>query len=396
MVIYLLVRSALLDIYSEIIEIFKERKFIRAEITLPTYICSIGCHMFNFMNKHKQIYWEGDTIPDMRLHIFMVTIPGFGKTYTINQFMSKYNGLLHGSTIDVSKIGSLTSAGLVGSVKSTPDGQTIFHKGTLEKKANFILGSDEFSNITTSAKTSHSGNLINDLLSALDDGQMNKGQSGGDVDYETFATIWGATQPGRYELKSGLPRRFVFVIYMPDVGDVYKFRQSRRDAKNVKVDVKKILNFKVELEKRKEEIDTVLEGIVFTDEWYDYINQHFATHYEDILYERIALGYHLMKCETIPKIIRITLDDELKFILEQQFAARLQIARGVDKIKIMEVFKNVKSIKYTELLQLLLTFALPEKYILTSLDALKANKIIKIEDGIVFNMNYEADKRDLR
>lgn len=379
-----------MDIYTELLEIFKERKFIRAEVTIPTYICSIGCHMFNFMNKHKQIYWEGDTIPDMRLHIFMVTIPGFGKTYTINQFMSKYNGLLHDSAINVAKIGSLTSSGLVGSVKSTPDGQTIFNKGTLQKKADFILGSDEFSNITTSAKTSHSGNLINDLLSALDDGQMNKGQAGGDVDYETFATVWAATQSGRYELKSGLPRRFVFVIYMPDVGDVYKFRQARRDAKNVRVDVKRILEFKMALEEKKSEINTILEGVEFTDEWYDYINQRFATHYEDILYERIALGYHLMKCETIPKIVKITLDDNLKMILEQQFAARLQIARGVEKIKIMDVFKNVKTIKYTELLQLLLTFALPEKYILSSLEALQANKLIKIEDGTVFNLNYRG------
>lgn len=390
MEIYLHVRRAL-DLYAELLEIFKERKFIRAEVTLPTYICSIGCHMLNFMNKHRQIYWEGDSIPDLRLHIFMVTIPGFGKTYTINQFMSKYNGLLHGSSVNTSKIGALTSSGLVGSVKSTPDGQTVFHKGVLQNKADYILGSDEFSNITTSAKTSHSGNLINDLLTALDDGQMDKSQAGGNMAYETFCTVWGATQPGRYELKSGLPRRFSFVIYMPDVGDVYKFRQARRDAKNVKVNVKRILDFKVALKEKQEEINTVLERIEFTDEWYDWINQHFATHYEDILYERIALGYHVMKCKEMPKILKIDLDDNLKFILEQQFEARLHVSKGVDKIKIMDVLKNVKSIKYSELLQLLLTFALPEKVIISGLDALIARKIIEIKDGVVHNLMYRGE-----
>ena len=390
MEIYLVVRSAL-DLYAETLAIFNDRKFIKADVTLPTYICSIGSHMFNFMNKHKQIYWEGDTVPDMRLHIFMVTIPGFGKTYLINQFMSKYNGLLHGSCINTSKIGSLTSSGLVGSVKSTPDGQTVFNKGTLQKKSDFILGSDEFSNITTSAKTSHSGNLINDLLAALDDGQMNKEQAGGGLEYETFCSVWGATQPGRYELKSGLPRRFAFVIYMPDVGDVYKFRQMRRDAKNIRVDVKRLLGYKLELQKKKLEIETILERLEFTDEWYDWINQHFATHYEDILFERIAVGYHLMKIDVMPKVLKIGIDTELKRILEQQFAARLQIAKGVETIKIMEVLKNVKSIRYTELLQLLLTFALPEKYILASIDALKANKIIKIENGYVHNLDYKAN-----
>ena len=77
-----------LDLYRETLDIFKERKFIKADLILPTYVCSIGAHMFNFANKHNKFYWYGDTIPDMRLHIFMVTIPGFGKTYLINQFMS--------------------------------------------------------------------------------------------------------------------------------------------------------------------------------------------------------------------------------------------------------------------------------------------------------------------
>ena len=53
--------------------------------------------------------------------------------------MSKYNGLLHDSAINVAKIGSLTSSGLVGSVKSTPDGQTVVTKGVLQKQSDFIL-----------------------------------------------------------------------------------------------------------------------------------------------------------------------------------------------------------------------------------------------------------------
>ena len=378
-----------MNLYKELLDIFTERKFIRAEETLPTYICSIGSHMFNFMNKHKQIYWEGDTIPDTRLHIFMVTIPGFGKTYLINQFMSKYNGLLNESVVNVGKIASLSSAGLVGSVKSTPDGEAVVNKGTLQRQADYILGSDEFSNITTSSKTSHSGNLINDLLTALDDGQMNKGQAGGGIEYETFATVWGATQPGRYELKSGLPRRFAFVIYMPTVSDALKFRKMRRTAKNVRLDVKRILNFKIELKNKKMEIDTRLKSVEFTDEWYDFINKHFATHYEDILYERIALGYYIMKHDVIPENLKIGADEELKRILEQQFAARLTIAKGVDKIKIMDVLDNTKEVKYNELVQILLTFALPEKYILSSLGALQANKIITVKDGIVYNNSYK-------
>ncbi len=382
-----------MDLYQETLAIFKERKFIKTEVILPTYVCSIGCHMFNFMNKHKQIYWDGDIIPDMRLHIFMVTIPGFGKTYLINQFMSKYNGLLKDSAINVAKIGSLTSSGLVGNVKSTPDGQTIINKGVLQRKADYILGSDEFSNITTSSKTSHSANLINDLLTALDDGEMNKDQGGGGMGYETFATVWGATQTGRYELKSGLPRRFAFVIYMPDVSDVYKFRQIRRESKNLRLDVKRILKYKVAIGERFTDIQEVLQRIEFPNEWYDWITTHFATHYEDMIYERILLGYWLMKVDKIPKELVLTLNDEIKSIIMQQIDARLQINKGVEKIKIMEVLKNMEEVKYDELLKLLLTFGLPEKYILSSLDTLIANKFIEIDrkTNMVKNLIYKEE-----
>jgi len=380
-----------LDLYRETLDIFKERKFIKTNLILPTYIASIGSHMFNFMNKHKKVYWYGDTIPDMRLHIFMVTIPGFGKTYLLNQFMSKYNGLLKDSAVNVGKIGSLTSSGLVGSVKSTPDGQTIVNKGVLQKKADYILGSDEFSNITTSSKAAHSANLINDLLSAFDDGEMHKDQSGGGIEYETFATVWGATQPGRYELKAGLPRRFAFVIYMPDISDVYKFRKIRQESQNVKLNVKRILEYRVNLAERYKDIKEVLTRIEFSDEWYKWIHKRFATHYEDMIYERILLGYWLMKIESIPQTLILGLNDEVEKIIDQQLDARLQIAKGIEKIKIMEVLKNMKQIKYQELLRLLLTFGLPEKYILGSLDALIANKFISIEkdSNMVINLMYK-------
>ena len=380
-----------MDLFKETLEIFQERRFIKTSHVVPTYVCSIGAHMFNFTNKYKRILTDGDIIPDMRLHIFMVTIPGYGKTYLINQFMSKYNGMLSESDIKTSKIGSLTSSGLVGSIKTTQDGNTVVNKGVLQRKKDFILGSDEFSNITTSGKTSHSANLINDLLTALDDGLMHKDQSGGGLEYETFATVWGATQPGRFELKAGLPRRFAFVIYMPDVRDVYLFRDERRKSKDLKLNVKRILEYKLALNARFKEVKENLTKIIFPDEYYDWIKTHFATHYEDMIYERILLGYWIMKVENIPDTLLLSLNDEVKGIITQQIDARLQAQRGVEKIRITQVIKYIEKIKYTELLKLLLSFTLDEKLIVRNLEALSANKIIKISDGIVYNLNYKED-----
>ncbi len=349
--------------------------------------------MFNFVNKHKEkpLLTEGDIPMDTRLHIFMVTIPGFGKTYTINQFGSKANGILKDTDIETGKVASITSSGMVGSIKSTPDGTTIVNKGILQRKANAILMSDEFSNITTGAKTAHSMNLIDDLLTALDTGEMNKDQSGGALEYPTWATVWGATQTGRFDLKSGLVRRFVFVVYMPDAGDVYKLRKMRRESKNIKTSLTKLLEFKLALNARKKEIELNLKEVIYSEEYYNWINSFYAMHYEDALYERILLGYWLMKSKTIGEKLVLVLNDEIKDIMKRQMADRLTIQRGVQKIRIMEVIKHIKTIKLSELYKLLFAFALDEKAIERGLDVLIANKFIKIdkETGVVTNLMYK-------
>ena len=391
MVIHLYVNTAwaILDLYKETLEIFRERKFLKADLIIPIYICSIGNHMFNFVNKHREkpILTEGDQVMDTRLHIFMVTIPGFGKTYTINQFGGKSNGILKDTDIETGKVASITSSGMVGSIKSTPDGNTVTNRGVLQRKANAILMSDEFSNVTTAAKTAHSMNLIDDLLTALDTGEMNKDQSGGALEYDTWATVWAATQTGRFDMKSGLIRRFAFIVYMPDAGDVYKLRQMRRESKNIKTNLTKLLEYKLGINARKKEINENLKEVIYPKEYYDWINEFYSMHYEDALYERILLGYWLMKSESIGEKLVLKLNDEVKLIMRHQMADRLLIQRGVQKIRIMEVIKFIKTIKLSELYKLLFAFALDEKYIERGLDALVANKMISInkDTGIVTN-----------
>ncbi len=350
--------------------------------------------MFNFVNKTKRILTEADAPMDTRLHIFMVTIPGFGKTYTINQFGGKYNGILKDTKIETGKIGSLTSAGLVGSIKTTPDGQVVVNKGVLQRKPNHILMSDEFSNIISAASTSHSKNIIDDLLIALDSGEMNKDQSGGALEYDTYSTVWAATQPGRFDLKSGLNRRFAFVIYMPDIGDVYKYRKIREESKNLKIDVKRLLEYKISISARKFEIEEELEEVVYTDEYYKWVNSFFAMHYEDILYERILLGYWLMKVEKIPKKLVLTLNDEVKKIMLQQMDARMSVQKGVEKIKIMEILRHIQHIKLSELTKMLLSFAIEPGQIDKKLSQLVANNLIKIDKDtqIVTNKVYVGDR----
>ena len=387
-----------MDLFKLALEIFEERKYINFEKIIPLYLCSLACHIFNIankdVNKKNPIYTSGGLIPDMRLNMFMVTIPGFGKTYTIEQFISPQAGLVESTKLETGRIGEVTTAGMVGSIKTSPDGAVIHTQGALQRKADHLLCSDEFSLVTTSGKQQHSKTLNAMLLNALDSGNVNKDQVGGGIGFITHATLWGAVQPAVYELSTGMPRRFLFVVYMPDYHDFMKFRDAVDNADNLHLDLKKLLLFRHEFDKRRLEIMEKLEHIEFSTEFNKWMRNFMLPHYEVILFKRILLGYWLMKLDTIPTTLKLELNDEVKQLIEQEMVWRLEVQKGVEKIKIWEVIKYLKEITYDSLVKMLLSFSLDFSFIEKELMMLTARKYIKLsEDGtIVYNLKYSNGK----
>ena len=377
-----------LDVYSETIKLLKARRFLHAEEILPLYVCSIGAHIFNRMNKKKYVLTDSGLIPDTRLHVFMVTIPGFGKSHLLNEFMSKHNGLLYETKVGIGRISSMTSAGLVGSIKSTPDGAVVQHKGLLQTKNKHIIGCDEFANLTMSGKAVHSMNLTNDLLSALDSGDMRKHQGAGGLEYETYTTMWGATQPGRFELKSGLQRRFVYVVVLPTYKDAMDLRKNRRLGKNVAFDQVEVIKYRMELNKRVDEVETNLKKVIFPDEYYSFVEKHFVAHYEEMLFERILLGYNIMRASKVEDTLELKLDDTVKRIIEQQVADRFAIQQGVKKTKIWPIIREFEKLRIDDVHKLLMSFALEPDEITRGLYQLETHEFIKMDNGMCYNLKW--------
>lgn len=385
-----------MNLYDLGLSIFKERRFINYKKTLPLYLCSVACHVFNLENKTRKepIYTSGGLIPDMRLHMFMVTIPGFGKTYTIDQFISKNTGILDNTDIKTGRIGEVTAGGMVGSIKTTQDGATIASKGALQRKKDHILCSDEFSLVISSGKQQHSKTLTGVLLTALDSGNVTKDLVGGGIEFVTYATVWGAVQPAVYELGRGMPRRFLFVVYMPDYEDFMKFRDAVDESDNLHLDLKKLLEFKVGVNEKVKEIRENLKRIEYSESFNKWLRQFMLPHYEATLFRRILLGYWIMKLDEIPETLVLDLNDEVTEIIEQEMAWRLQVQKGVKKIKVWEVIRNIKEITYDNLIKMLLSFSLEFSFIEQELGILISRKIIKLSsDGtIVYNLRYEEEK----
>ena len=76
--------------------------------------------------------------------------------------------------------------------------------------------------------------LGHSVETALDSGMIRKRLAAGKIEYQTNFTLWTGVQPARYQLSSGLARRFLFLLFIPNFKDIQAFKVNRRLAKNVK------------------------------------------------------------------------------------------------------------------------------------------------------------------
>jgi hypothetical protein len=296
------------------------RNIMWSENYLPFYICSIACHIFSMVNKKAGIYTEGASVPNTRLHILMSAFPGFGKTYFLKQFLDskKYSYVKDSGVKGLFKSGKMSEAGFVGTVSKDNEGIQHITYGFChpDKEGDSIMGFEEFSTVTSSFKQDFNAGLDNAILTALDTGMVGKDLGGGGIAYETNLTAWAGVQPARFDLGSGFARRLVFTALYPSIADIRTLRESRRKAKNIKIDITALKNIRLGIGQKKQEITSNLKKITFSEEFYCTMDDYENMPYDDDLFERVAIGYHLMRTDRIGDQLYITMDSELSRIMK--------------------------------------------------------------------------------
>ena len=377
-----------MSLYDDIMELLSKRKVVNYEVLSPLYACSLGCHMINIWNKKRKIILEGELISDLRLHVIMVTVPGFGKSYLLKQFLEDSVGITAKTKIKPKFLGSITTASLVGTVRSDKEGNAIINKGIADIYKDSILGIHEFAELTTSMKQNYNLGLLDALLQILDDGHVVKDVASGGLDYYTFLTLFTAVQPMRYDLTSGIGRRICFLVYVPTYGDIEKFRTVRRQAKRIVSNKDLLDRIHSDIDKKFVAVEGIT-GVEYAKDFYDWMDKKNIIPYEEILYERIAIGYWVMKNNELKGILHIKLDKELIGIMERQWIDRGLIKRGVDKAQIWKVIEHEKVIDKEKLFNLLLEFSIDERVIRSKLKTLIAMNYIR-EDN---NNYYIVDRK---
>lgn len=358
-----------MTLYDDILKLLNHRMIANIDTLGPLYLCGIGAHIFNLMNKEKGILVEGGLVADARVHVIMVTIPGFGKSFILRHLLDKEHGICAKTKIKPKWLASMTTASFVGSIKSDKEGNKVVNQGICDVYKSNIVGIHEFAGITKSMSLSYNVELHDALLSALDDGQIRKDVAAGNLEYITKLTLFTAVQPARYELSSGLGRRLCFLVYIPTYTDIELFRQMRRKARGVKDDGDLLFSIRTKIDRKFEEVKKI-EKVEFDNELYDWMNKYNIIPYEEIMYERIAIGYTVMNTDDLGGVLRVKMDQRLRSIMMRQREDRKAIKSGIELEQVWRFIKNEKTVEREKLKEFLFEFSLDRMEIERRLKAL--------------------------
>jgi len=354
-----------MNIFDNIKDFARRNHYVDVEDKVPIFICSIGAHIFNALNKCSRCDFDPDSplvdeendflitncalrhnnmpfytpmsqLPDTRIHLMLRGPKGSGKSVLIMMFLAEGTGLLHSQNADLGQgmrtmLGpnSVTEAGMFGSVDEEGN---IMGRPLARDLCGGFLGFEEFSSMSDASKKDHSMDMKNQLLTSLDNGRVQKALRAGWVSYTTRYTVWAGTQPARFELDSGLDRRFFIIDIEMSPQKELLYKQAQHKQSNMTVEERTSLaTLSIEIKQwiRERMMLAVSEpptGIIFADDIGDWINRPDIRSFEADLFRRLAIGYHMM----LPTYrggqpLMITLDDTLETILNMSLEQRRRV-----------------------------------------------------------------------
>lgn len=352
-----------LDIFDEVQKFCDANFYVDVDDKIPIFISSVGAHIFNSINKcsrcdfdpdfgnpdhfkipncplrhnNSPIYTPMSRLADTRIHILIRGAKGSGKNVLIDLFCAEGTGLLWSQEADDLGIGfrtmigpnSATEAGIFGSVNE--DGEIVGRPLARELCGGFLCF-EEFSSMTDASKKEHSADMKNQLLTSLDSGRVNKGMKHGWVRYFTRYTMWAGTQPARFELESGLDRRFFIIdIEMtPERERAYKMAQNRQvmmtNTERVRLAEKTLELRRWFITRLTDALLNPPSSVVFDEELQEWIMRDTVRSYEADLFRRLAIGYTMMQKDykPNPKLI-VKMDDRLRDILNKSLTMRRRV-----------------------------------------------------------------------
>ncbi len=368
--------------YDLIIQQLKDRNAADCDKFPPFFISSVGAHYFNILNQSSRIYTEAGMTVNTRLHIIMVAPQGQSKSFWLKQFLEHDNSMIKGTMIQTDFELRMSEAGYIGTIKFADNNQIIETQGLCQEEKNSIVGIEEFSDLMKSMTAQdYNIGLENELLTTLDSGMAIKRLAAGKLEYRTNLTLWTATQPARYNLTSGLGRRFLFIFNVPTEESMQILKKKRREASDIQVDESDMFEIKKTINNSFNELAAKVNKVRFDKSFYDYMDRLNVIHYEEPLYERLALGYTIMKTEMFGQEIVISPDSTLKKLMKMEWGWRKRIKEGTEESMVWSLIQSSVDMRHERCLEILMDFGMELKDARKSIRVLEKRGLVEIKDG---------------
>lgn len=315
------------------------RKAYLCDTYAPYYVYSYAVHAFNLHNQQARVYWEGGQLPNMRLSILFVAPSGFMKTYYRRQMADKVAGIFTGSKVQLGYEQELTGAGLVGTIKPYKDSTQccdIEVEGAAKTYKNAIVTIDEFSGITNAFQSTYNNQMDSQLLAILDSGEVYKRLGGGKIEYTTYMTLWAGVQPARYDLRSGMGRRMLFLVFIPTKQDNDKLIRIQQDAHNIPQDKVRMTEIWREIDSWVDDINKI-ERVEFDQSLTDLYLDMGLFSFEVSYFNRLALGYELAVNGASRNMCIAANDKGMREMFKQQKDWRTDIMMGIDQVQMTKL-----------------------------------------------------------
>lgn len=279
-----------MTLFNEATSLLKNRGIEFTEKFVPPLLSSFACHLINLENRKRKFYYEHDRIPDLRLHVLIVSPPGFGRSFIFNQLVDETYGILNASLIPMRFEGYATEAGFIGSIEKDR-GTTTRMVGLFEEFKDGIVAIEEFFAISKAMEQKHSAHLEPALNQALLDGNVRKRLKGGIIEYHTDLTLWAGTQTTRFEVGGGLLRRFLLVNWVPNEQEQMAMRRAYWRGTNLKLAPEKLHFIRGRFMDFYSNLKNI-EKIQYTEAFKESLNDR--PHFEIAVLRKYALGLTLI------------------------------------------------------------------------------------------------------
>lgn len=370
-----------MNIYKEIMLEFVHRQCAHVDIYPGHFANSIGGHLFNLMNQEKEVLVANGIPVDTRMHVMMVAPPGFSKTFWQEQYLRGSWCILEETDIFHGFEGSTTEAGFVGSAMMA-DGEAVITPGLAYIYQNGIVGFEEFSALIAMLRSTHSRQLDAALLLALDKGYVVKRLRAGKIGYKTNVTVWCGTQPARFDLTSGLGRRFYYLLLIPTKKDKELIRKKMRTGWNVRMNKKRTDRIRAHIDMLRDQLYEV-KKVVRTKEFNDLMDELNMPPYEEPLYIRSLIGYKCITGDFDSQIV-LDIDDTFGAMCHQEAVWRKAIRRGPEIAEVLSILReNGGKMTIVNLKDALMDFGIDWRRSAELINELKAMRVITVGDSTV-------------